>query len=371
MNSKLLILFEYATLNGGENSCLSVLPKLCDEFDVYAAANDVGPLKNELANRNVPVIPFSVFDATGKRFSRETIFSNLDSLAEKVKPDIIHANSLSMSRLLGAWKSLTTFVGKATGHIRDMLRLSKSAINDLNALDQLAAVSRAAVEYHIAQGLTEHKTRVVYNGVDLAGFSPRPKKGALHAELGVPDHWKIVGAIGQIGMRKGVQYYVQAAREVLQLREDIAFVYVGERHSRKAEAVEYEQRLRRDVSDPAFDGRFFFLGRRNDVPQLMNELTILVHAALQEPLGRVLLEAAANHKPIVATDVGGTREIFPLDNMAKVVPAKNAAAISQAIVSFLNNPSMQRDYGATAGEAARIRFSLSQAEAAILRFLAE
>ena len=67
------------------------------------------------------------------------------------------------------------------------------------------------------------------------------------------------------------------------------------------------------ASQPPLAGRVHFLGNRHDVAQLLSECTALVHAARQEPLGRVLLEAAACGTAVVATDVGGTREIFPLD----------------------------------------------------------
>jgi len=55
-----------------------------------------------------------------------------------------------------------------------------------------------------------------------------------------------------------------------------------------------------------------FLGLRDDVDRVLNELAFLVHPARQEPLGRVLLEAAASGLAVIATDVGGTSEIFGL-----------------------------------------------------------
>ena len=63
------------------------------------------------------------------------------------------------------------------------------------------------------------------------------------------------------------------------------------------------------------------MGVRSDVDRMLGEATLLVHPARQEPLGRVLLEAAAAGIAVVTTTVGGTREIFPPDrNAAILVP---------------------------------------------------
>jgi glycosyltransferase involved in cell wall biosynthesis len=83
-------------------------------------------------------------------------------------------------------------------------------------------------------------------------------------------------------------------------------------------------------------GRVHFLGRREDVPSLLPECVLLVHAARQEPLGRVLLEAAACGLAVVATDVGGTREIFPTEaDGAVLVPPDNPRALAGTVVRLL------------------------------------
>ena len=98
------------------------------------------------------------------------------------------------------------------------------------------------------------------------------------------------------------------------------YVIVGQRHSEKAESRQFatigqgHARLACTQRARAAPARVHFLGVRNDVCRLLDELTLLVHPARQEPLGRVLLEAAAAGVAVIATDVGGTPEIFPPDN---------------------------------------------------------
>jgi glycosyltransferase involved in cell wall biosynthesis len=99
-------------------------------------------------------------------------------------------------------------------------------------------------------------------------------------------------------------------------------------------------------------GHVHFLGVRGDVERLLNEFTLLAHPARQEPLGRVLLEAAAAGVPVVATDVGGTREIFPPEAAsACLVSTDDSGALAAAIGGLL----MDDDRRAAMGHVARLR----------------
>jgi glycosyltransferase involved in cell wall biosynthesis len=99
------------------------------------------------------------------------------------------------------------------------------------------------------------------------------------------------------------------------------------------------------------------------------ECDLLVHAARQEPLGRVLLESAASGLPVVATDVGGTREIFPTEeDGAVLVPADDAAAIANAVTILLRNDERRRSLGSAGRRRAERQFDVHQASARLIEF---
>ena len=149
----------------------------------------------------------------------------------------------------------------------------------------------------------------------------------------------LIGTIGQVGMRKGLLFVVEAFREVLAEVPDAHLLIVGQRDSQKEEAVRYEEQVHAIAESGPCRGQVHFLGRVENIAALLRELTLLVHGALQEPLGRVLLEAAATATPVVATDVGGTCEIFSdaasssapsvSAPTAMIVPSKDAHAIAR------------------------------------------
>ena len=110
-------------------------------------------------------------------------------------------------------------------------------------------------------------------------------------------------------MRKGVDILIESFFQVA-AQTDARLLIIGQRHSQKDEAIQYHQNLVSAVDSSAHRDRVHWLGRRNDVAEIMAQATMLIHPARQEPLGRVLLEAAASGLPIVTTNVGGSAEIL-------------------------------------------------------------
>jgi glycosyltransferase involved in cell wall biosynthesis len=332
---RLLLVFEFPTVSGGENSQLVTLPRVRTAgYDVLALAPDPSPLALALRREDVPVIPWRVGDAQGRRQAQSDLRHQLQSHLRKLRPDLVHAISLSMTRLVApvaAWSSIA-----CVGHLRDIVRLSRQAINDLNCSTRLLAVSHATRHWHVQAGLCADKTMVLYNGVDLDRFRPGKPTGAIHREFGIEPSCPLVGGIGQLIMRKGVDVWLQCAGQVAASRADVRFLIAGERYSQKHEALQFEQGLRERAGRAPLKGRVHFLGQRDDIDRLLNELCVLVHAARQEPLGRVLLEAGAAGTAVVATKVGGTSEIFPPEsNSARLVTPDDAAALARATIDLL------------------------------------
>ena len=124
----------------------------------------------------------------------------------------------------------------------------------------------------------------------------------------------------------------------------------------------------RESAAKCLPGRVFFLGTREDVALLMPESTLLVHAAYEEPLGRVLLEAAAAGGAIVATDVGGTAEIFPPQcDSACLVPPADPPAMARAIGQLLGDPARRLELGRNARSARENEFTIEQAVVGLSR----
>ena len=362
---RVAILFEYASLNGGERSFLATVSRLQRqgvEFCGVAPAN--GALTKALMQGDVETIswPNGIHDPSGRKRSQEAIRSQIREVITRWRPDLIHANSLSMARSLGPLAEQLAI--PCIGHLRDILRLNRTVIRDLNANDRLLAVSRATRDHHVAQGIEASRIFLVHNGVELPRFNPGKCTGEIHRELEIPPNARLILTIGQIGIRKGLDVGFNALRDLFGANESLHWLIVGQRHSAKQEAVEYEQALRKASLEPPFHGRVHWLGLRSDVPRLMRESQILLHLARQEPLGRVLLEGAASGMAVVATRVGGTFEIFgrdTSDSAARLVAPDAPDATATAVADFLNNEDLRQELGVRAARRAAERFSAAKA----------
>ncbi len=344
-------MFEFGTLNGGEHSMLACLERLTGEFEFTAIAPASGPLADALAERNVTHQPFDVRDPSGERREPSSLRSELLELVTENQADLLHANSLSMSRLTGSLGDRVPV--QRTGHLRDIVKLSRAAVADLNRNDRLVAVSEATNRFHVERGLHAARTVVLHNGVDLERFRPRPRTGGLQRELGVDPAARIALVVGQIGLRKGQDVLAAAVAHVDV--PDLHVVLVGERLSQKAESVAFERAIADGFAAAGWPDRLHRLGYRDDVPWLMNEADLLIHPAKQEPLGRVLLEAAASGLPIVATDVGGTREILEED-AAWLVPAGDARTLATATTTVMADERERRARAERARAEVELRF---------------
>jgi glycosyltransferase involved in cell wall biosynthesis len=147
----------------------------------------------------------------------------------------------------------------------------------------------------------------------------------------------------------------------------VHWLIIGGRTSSKTESKEFEHAVKAMAEKPPLAGRVHFLGPRPDVAHILGECELLVHAARQEPLGRVLIEAAACGIAVIATDVGGTREIFPVEsNAAVLVPPDNHVAIGEAVTSLLADESRRKQLGQNARRRAESAFDIRTAAANVI-----
>jgi len=364
------LLFEFPTLNGGEHSMLTVLQQLTVDSDIRftALAPTDGPLADQLRQLNIPLVPFVVRSDAGVKRDAAELAAELQAIVATLQPDILHANSLSMSRLVGQCHEQINPVC-CTGHIRDIMKISAKAISDLNRLHGIAVVSKATKDFHETQGLRADLGQVIYNGVDAEHFRRRSQETARKILLPqLPKAAQVLLNVGQICLRKGQLDLAQAVVQLTQDRDDIYLVLVGKRHSEKAESVAYEQAIADEFTAVGRTNHLLRTGYSDNVEQWMNAADLLVHAARQEPLGRVLLEAAACELPIVATNVGGTSEILQHEQSGILLPPGNVNALAIGLNVALDEPSRCRSYAANAVNRIKEMFSVPQACNALKEF---
>ncbi len=119
-----------------------------------------------------------------------------------------------------------------------------------------------------------------------------------------------------------------------------------------------EEDLTRRIADAGLEDRVRLAGFRDDLPDILPCLELLVHPALMEGLGVSLLQAASAGVPIVASDAGGIPEAVRDGLNGILVPPGNTAALETAIARLLRHPALAQRMGRAGRVLMRDEFSI-------------
>jgi len=201
------------------------------------------------------------------------------------------------------------------------------------------------------ENLPPKKIEVIYNGLDLSEYQQILKTKQLREELGVVNGAPLVGLIANFNFEiKGHIYFLGAAKKILEKVPDAKFVLVGDGPLRSHyEEVARDLNIKRDV---------YFLGKRTDVPTIISNLDVSVLSSTNEGFSNVIMESMAAGKPVVATNVGGSREMVTDGVTGYLVPPADSQSMAGAIINLLQNPDKAMAMGSAGREVVKERFTV-------------
>lgn len=217
--------------------------------------------------------------------------------------------------------------------------------------DAIVAVSEGVRDHLVkVQKISPSKIRVIPNGVDLERLGRLRTFGTcIREELNLPPEAPLVGTLAVMKPWKGLSYLVDAARLVLLQHRDVHFLLAGDGSERRA--------IENQVRDLAITENVHLLGYRRDAIALLEALDIYVLPSLLEGFPRSVLEAMALGKPVVVTDIGGSRETVRHGASGWVVPPRDSRELARAICRLLESSGLRRSLGAEGRRAVEQRFS--------------
>ena len=204
-------------------------------------------------------------------------------------------------------------------------------------------------------GVPSRRIAVVYPPVDFDTLRleapPRLRKDMFGVNTASP----CFGILGMLLPWKGHQVFLKAAQIVFERLPDArGFVIGSAPHSQK----EYEITLHAMAKDLGVDDRVIFTGFRNDVRDMLRLLDVVVHASVNpEPFGRVIAEAMAMERPVIASDAGGPKEILEDGRTGFLVPPQDHHALAARIITLLENPGLADRLAGAGYQEAKKRFS--------------
>jgi hypothetical protein len=233
---------------------------------------------------------------------------------------------------------------------------------DRGRMDKLAMrlMTRAAgcsqdVQHAFQQRHPAYAGRIGYvpNGIPLAQFSaPGP---TLRPNLGIPAEAPVIGLVGSLTPRKGVDLFVQAAHALHHDFPQAHFLLAGDA---PAAYAAFKQQILRKAAPLQQTNHFHALGWLADMPTFYRTLDILAMPSRIEGFGLVVIEAAAAGVPTVRTATGGYTETTLPNKTGLIIPSNDANALTQALAQLLAHPQQRRQMGAAAKTYAFQNFDL-------------
>ena len=208
--------------------------------------------------------------------------------------------------------------------------------------DALIAVSKYTVnELTNLYGINKKKIHVIYNGVDVEKFKPRPDSVNLRQEFGLEEDVKIVLFVGRLYHRKGLEILLHSIPSVLKEFNKVKFVISGTGFKKK------ESSLRLLTKELKIEDSVKFLGYVSDekLPFLYSTSDIFVLPAIYENFPFAILEAQSSGLPVISTKVGGIPEFLIDNENGFIIEPGDSIQLSQKLLNLLQNPDLTERMG--------------------------
>ncbi len=201
------------------------------------------------------------------------------------------------------------------------------------------------------------KIVTIHSGVNIERFlKAKVKKEEKKKTLGVNPNHPVVGTVGWLLPIKGPKPLLNAMKRIWQDHTDVELVFVGK--------GELEESLKKDAMNMGVSEKVKFLGWRDDIHEIIPIFDVFVLPSLNEGMGRVLVEAMASGRPIVASRAGGIPDLVIHEQTGLLVSPADESGLADAIHRILQDPEKAKIMGQK-GKARSKRFSVESMVAKI------
>ncbi|MBW6486205.1 MAG: glycosyltransferase family 4 protein [Syntrophobacterales bacterium] len=276
-------------------------------------------------------------------------FLSLCKIIRREKPDIVHTHT-SKAGMLGRWAArlcrVPAVIHTPHGHVfwgyfnpaktRLFIMLERWTARITDALIMLTPQE---LQDHLGWGIApREKFTVIHSGVNLKKFSSAQSRSDRKRAISeVPENMVVIGTVGRLTAIKGQDVLIRAFAELKQAGEDVFLVLLGE-GERRGELEEMARHLQ--ISDSVM-----FLGWRPEVAAVMASFDIFCLPSLNEGMGKVIVEAMAMGLPVVASNVGGIKDLVRKGENGLLVPPGDATALAKALSLLCSAPQERRRMG--------------------------
>ncbi|MBM3251444.1 MAG: glycosyltransferase family 4 protein [Candidatus Omnitrophica bacterium] len=345
----------------GTNTLLTMLGMPKDKYDSELACGSEGPLVDAAKENNLALEIIPHLQNNINIFYDLLALFELIALINKKDYKIVHTHN-SKAGILGRFAANICRVPIII-HTQHSCVFKYGTLNyfqkkfyyflekiSAKFTDKIIYISESLKQEFIDADIGSEKNSVViHSGIVLEKF--RMKVGVLEKNelLGLRKDEFIVGVVSRLEPGKGNEFIIKAIPRIVQDVANIKFIFVGDGNSRH-----YLEELADSLH---VKEKVLFLGSRDDVYDLLQMFDIVCLASLYEGMGRVLLEAQAAGRPVVATKIGGIIDVVKDNKTGFLVPPKDVNALAEAIIKLAQDHHLRRQMSEEARRFVDYRFS--------------
>jgi glycosyltransferase involved in cell wall biosynthesis len=346
---RVLLVITLAEVGGAQSYIAALLPALAERYDVVLAAYGEGPLREAAAEVGARFVSLRHVRRPIRPWRDLAGLVELTRLLRRERPQILHASS-SKAGVLGRMAAAVTRVPIRFFTVHGWAFSAYSGLPSVlyrvadRLMEPLTTVTICVSENELAAGLeagtcSAEGSVVIRNAVDVAA-APRSRH-----DRGVP---RLI-AVGRLKAPKDFLTLIRAFAEL----PDGSFegLIVGDGPDR----APVEAEIRR----LGLDGRVRLAGERSDVPALLADSDVFVLSSRSEGLPVSVLEAMAAGLPVVASDVGGLRELVVDGETGLLIPPGDATALAAALSHLIEDRDLRPALGAAGRARAEELFDLA------------
>ncbi|MGQ0662695.1 MAG: glycosyltransferase family 4 protein [Pseudomonadota bacterium] len=343
---------------GVERGTIDIAVALAESGWRAIVASEGGPMVREIERAGARHVSLPL-DSKNPLLMRRNMFALLDLIGSH-RIALVHARSRApaWSALYAARRAGVPFLTTVHGVYNTGNRFKRWYNSVMTRGDRVIAISEFVGRHIVAEyGLDPARIRVIPRGIDLDRFDPRrvaaDRVVRLAQEWRLPDGIGVVMLPGRLTRWKGQALLIEALARLG--RRDVCCLLVGSDQGRRR----YRAELERLVRARRLEGMVRMVDHCRDMPAAFMLADVVVSASTDpEAFGRVVAEAQAMGRPVIAPDHGGAREIVRAGETGWLVKPGEAGALAAALGEALAlTPAAREAMASRAIAWTRARFS--------------
>ena len=207
---------------------------------------------------------------------------------------------------------------------------------------------------HEVEGYPLEKIDVIYNGMDLNRFTCASIEGRnrIRCDYEISPDGTVAVMVANLRPVKAHEVIIKAMPRVLSECPNLVLLLVGEGQERA--------RIEEQIKKAGIGQNVLLLGTRTDIQDILRAADLGVLSSRSESLSNSIMEYMASGLPVVATDIGGTREMITHEENGLLVPPGNPESFAEAVITLLKNSDLRLKMGAANRIKAQKMFSVER-----------